>query len=127
MHPTLRSPALGPRGHRPRPTIAEVTTSERTRIDFGSRIGVWWASDSWAMPDAQAVARDIEAMGYGSLFLPETVAKECLTESAAFLAATDRLVHGTTVATNALLERRGARVALYCTAGLSDSKLNQPS
>ncbi|WP_239549999.1 LLM class flavin-dependent oxidoreductase [Mycolicibacterium mucogenicum] len=72
--------------------------TERARIDFPSRIGVWWASDSWAMPDAQAVARDIEAMGYGSLFLPETVGKECLTESAAFLAATDRLVVGTGIA-----------------------------
>lgn len=30
------------------------------------------------------------------------------------------LAHGTTVATNALLERRGARVALYCTAGFAD-------
>lgn len=64
-------------------------TSQRARIDFPSRIGVWWASDSWAMPDAQVVARDIEVMGYGSLFLPETVGKECLTESAAFLAATE--------------------------------------
>lgn len=72
--------------------------TERARIDFPSRIGVWWASDSWAMPAAQAVARDIEAMGYGSLFLPETVGKECLTESAAFLAATDRLVVGTGIA-----------------------------
>ncbi len=31
---------------------------------------------------------------------------------AEMLAATDRLVHGTTVATNALLERKGAKVAL---------------
>ena len=30
------------------------------------------------------------------------------------------LAHGTTVAANALLERRGARVALYCTAGFAD-------
>lgn len=98
MHPTLRSPALGPRGHRPRPTIAEVTTSERTRIDFGSRIGVWWASDSWAMPEAQQVAREIEALGFGSLFLPEAFGKECLTQSAAFLAATESLVIGTGIA-----------------------------
>lgn len=73
-------------------------TNERARIDFPSRIGVWWASDTWAMPDAQVVARDIEAMGYGSLFLPEVVGKECLTESAAFLAATSRLVVGTGIA-----------------------------
>src|SRR6202007_3094548 len=39
---------------------------------------------------------------------------------AAMLAATDRLVHGTTVATNALLERKGARVALLTTEGHRD-------
>ncbi|MGH7570042.1 MAG: hydantoinase/oxoprolinase family protein [Gemmatimonadales bacterium] len=32
----------------------------------------------------------------------------------------DALIHGTTVATNALLERRGARVALVTTAGFED-------
>lgn len=73
-------------------------TTQRARIDFPSRIGVWWASDTWAMPDAQAVARDIESMGYGSLFLPEAGGKECLTESAAFLAATEKLVVGTGIA-----------------------------
>lgn len=36
------------------------------------------------------------------------------------LPAADRLVHGTTVATNALLERRGAKVALITTAGFED-------
>jgi N-methylhydantoinase A/oxoprolinase/acetone carboxylase beta subunit len=34
--------------------------------------------------------------------------------------AVDVLAHGTTVATNALLERRGARVALVATAGFAD-------
>src|SRR5437762_1479368 len=36
------------------------------------------------------------------------------------LAVTDRLVHGTTVAPNALLERKGAKVALLNTAGHRD-------
>jgi N-methylhydantoinase A len=36
------------------------------------------------------------------------------------LAATERLVHGTTVATNALLERKGAKVALLTTDGHRD-------
>ncbi len=36
------------------------------------------------------------------------------------LAKTDRLVHGTTVATNALLERKGAKVALITTEGHRD-------
>ena len=38
----------------------------------------------------------------------------------ALLAGTDRIVHGTTVATNALLERRGARVAMLTTEGHRD-------
>lgn len=70
----------------------------RPDIDFPSNIGVWWASETWAMPDAQAVARDIEELGYGSLFLPEVGFKEALTQSMAFLAATERLVVGTGIA-----------------------------
>lgn len=75
-----------------------MTTSERARIDFPSRVGVWWASELWSITDAQAVAKDIEDLGYGSLFIPEVAGKECLTQSAAFLAATERLVIGTGIA-----------------------------
>src|ERR1700682_1048397 len=39
---------------------------------------------------------------------------------AEMLAAADRRVHGTTVATNALLERKGAKVALLTTEGHRD-------
>jgi N-methylhydantoinase A len=39
---------------------------------------------------------------------------------AALLAETDRIVHGTTVATNALIERRGAKVGLLTTVGHRD-------
>lgn len=67
-------------------------------MDYPATIGVWWASETWAMPDAQEVAREIEALGYGSLFLPEVTGKECLTQSAAFLSATERLVVGTGIA-----------------------------
>jgi N-methylhydantoinase A len=41
-------------------------------------------------------------------------------EVATMLAQTERIVHGTTVATNALLERKGARVGLLTTAGHRD-------
>ena len=41
-------------------------------------------------------------------------------ERAALLAATDRIVHGTTVATNALLERKGATLGLLTTEGHRD-------
>lgn len=81
-------------------TAAATATgpAKNARIDFPSRIGVWWASDTWPMPAAQDVARDIESMGYGSLFLPEIGFKDALIESAAFLDATERLVIGTGIA-----------------------------
>src|SRR5260370_18168769 len=41
-------------------------------------------------------------------------------DRAALLASTDRIVHGTTVATNALLERKGARLGLLTTDGHRD-------
>ena len=41
-------------------------------------------------------------------------------DRASLLAQTERIVHGTTVATNALLERKGARVWLLTTAGHRD-------
>jgi probable F420-dependent oxidoreductase len=75
-----------------------VTSTERARIDFPSRIGVWWASETWSIVDAQEVAREIEDLGFGSLFIPEVVGKEALTQSAAFLSATSRLVVGTGIA-----------------------------
>ncbi|MBX9649803.1 MAG: hydantoinase/oxoprolinase family protein, partial [Xanthobacteraceae bacterium] len=50
----------------------------------------------------------------------EELARRLNVSRADMLAATDRLVHGTTVATNALLERKGARVALLTTEGHRD-------
>jgi N-methylhydantoinase A len=38
-----------------------------------------------------------------------------------YLAATDRFAHGTTVSTNALIQRRGARVGLLTTRGFEDT------
>jgi len=73
-------------------------SNDRARIDFPSRVGVWWASDTWPMSAAQEVAQEIEALGFGSLFIPEVGLKDCLVESAAFLAATRRLVVGTGIA-----------------------------
>src|ERR1700709_2158686 len=50
----------------------------------------------------------------------EELARRLSVTRADMLAATDRLVHGTTVATNALLERKGAKVALLTTEGHRD-------
>src|SRR5216117_3212158 len=48
------------------------------------------------------------------------LAGECGTDLAGLLARTEAIVHGTTVATNALLERKGARVGLLTTEGHRD-------
>src|SRR5262249_3376216 len=48
------------------------------------------------------------------------LAVETRRDLAALLAETERLVHGTTVATNALVERKGARVGLLTTEGHRD-------
>jgi N-methylhydantoinase A len=48
------------------------------------------------------------------------LAAEVGTDVAGLLAATERIVHGTTVATNALLERKGAKVGLLTTEGHRD-------
>src|SRR6516164_3255657 len=50
----------------------------------------------------------------------EELARRLGLELGEMLAQTQRLVHGTTVATNALLERKGARVALLITEGHRD-------
>jgi N-methylhydantoinase A len=50
----------------------------------------------------------------------EELARRLNVTRAEMLVATDRLVHGTTVATNALLERKGAKVALITTEGHRD-------
>ena len=50
----------------------------------------------------------------------EELARRLNVTRADMLASTDRLVHGTTVATNALLERKGAKVALLTTEGHRD-------
>src|SRR5438445_3702106 len=50
----------------------------------------------------------------------EELARRLSVSRASMLAATERLVHGTTVATNALLEKKGAKVALLTTAGHRD-------
>src|SRR6478672_4403838 len=50
----------------------------------------------------------------------EELARRLNLSRAEMLARTGRLVHGTTVATNALLERKGARVALLTTEGHRD-------
>ena len=56
---------------------------------------------------------------------PDEGAMNALTASQLDLAGIDDLVHGSTVATNAILERKGARTAFIVTAGFRDILLLQ--
>ena len=56
----------------------------------------------------------------GALDGLQLLADELGLDRAALLAETDRIVHGTTVATNALIENRGAKVGLLTTEGHRD-------
>jgi probable F420-dependent oxidoreductase len=67
-------------------------------VEFPSKIGVFWNSEPWPIREAQNMVREIESLGYGSLFMPEGGGKDALVESAAFLDATERLVIGTGIA-----------------------------
>ncbi|NHD15709.1 MULTISPECIES: LLM class F420-dependent oxidoreductase [unclassified Actinopolyspora] len=69
-----------------------------SRIDFASRVGVWWTSDQWSINDVIGRAREIEQLGYGSLFYGEAGGKETFTQAAALLSGTERLVVGTGIA-----------------------------
>lgn len=73
-------------------------TNKPGDVHFPSRVGVFWNSEPWPIRDAQNMAREIEALGYGSLFMPEGNGKDVLVESSALLGATERLVIGTGIA-----------------------------
>lgn len=94
-------------------------TNKPGTIDFPSKVGVFWNSEPWPIRDAQTMVREIEALGYGSVFMPEGGGKDALVESAAFLAATERLVVGTGIANIhvrlPMMAESGARIltALY--------------
>ncbi len=68
------------------------------QINFGSRVGVWWTSDLWSINDVVARAREIERLGYASLFYGEAGGKESFTQAAALLGGTEQLAVGTGIA-----------------------------
>src|SRR5258706_12668219 len=77
------------------------TFTDLTAVDVETGRAVVTKVPSRPRQEAAAVLAGLEALGIAS-------------------ADVRRLVHGTTVGTNAILERRGARVALLTTAGFRD-------
>jgi probable F420-dependent oxidoreductase len=60
-------------------------------IDIG-RVGVWTFLDLQPAARAQQAAVEIEALGYGALWIPEGLGREVFTAAGLLLAATRRLV-----------------------------------
>jgi probable F420-dependent oxidoreductase len=67
-------------------------------FDLG-RVGIWTRElDRLPMAAARAAARDLEDLGYRTLWLPEVIGREPLTNAALILAGTRQLIVGTGVA-----------------------------
>ena len=67
-----------------------------TRLDLG-RLGVWGHLDSIAAADAIAYARRAEALGYGTLWVPETVGREPFAFLGLLAGATSQIKLGTSI------------------------------
>ena len=67
-----------------------------TTVDLG-RIGVWGHLDSLPVAAARDYARRVEALGYGALWVPETVGREPFALLGLLAGETSRLVLGTSI------------------------------
>lgn len=67
-----------------------------TDIDLG-RVGVWGHLDSLSIADARAYARRADELGFGTLWVPETVGREPFTLLGLLADETRRLVLGTSI------------------------------
>lgn len=67
-----------------------------TGVELG-RVGAWGHLDSLAAAEARAYARRVEALGYGTLWVPETVGREPFTLLGMLAGETSGLVLGTSI------------------------------
>jgi len=92
----------------------------RIGIDVGGTFTDLVAVDDFGKTTLAKVPSTPADPSIGVLDGLQLLADELGAKRAALLAETDRIVHGTTVATNALIERRGAKVGLLTTEGHRD-------
>jgi len=79
-------------------------------MDVG-RVGIWTGSlDIQPAAQAREAAAEVEALGYGALWIPEAVGREVTTHAAVLLSATSRLVVATGIA-NVFLRQPTAAAA----------------
>jgi N-methylhydantoinase A len=92
----------------------------RIGIDVGGTFTDLVAVDDFGRASLAKVPSTPEDPSIGVLDGLDSLAAGLGLELAALLAETERVVHGTTVATNALLEHKGAKVGLLTTEGHRD-------
>ena len=92
-----------------------------TQLDLG-RLGVWGHLDSLAAPDAIAYARRADALGYGTLWVPETVGREPIALLALIAGATDAINLGTSIVNIWGRDAQSARMAAQTIAEASGGR-----
>src|SRR5438105_5822786 len=92
----------------------------RIGIDVGGTFTDLVAIDEGGATTLAKVVSTPEDPSVGALDGLSQLAQRLALDLPALLAQTDRIVHGTTVATNALLERKGAHLGLLTTEGHRD-------
>ena len=92
-----------------------------TQLDLG-RLGVWGHLDTLAAPDAIAYARRAEELGYGTLWVPETVGREPIALCSLLAAATDRINLGTSIINIWGRDAQAARMAALTLAEASGGR-----
>lgn len=73
----------------------DASTAIEDRI---GRRGIWWPTDAMPAPDAAAFAQWLESLGYGALWIPETLGRDPFAHAAYLLAETSSLVVATGIA-----------------------------
>ena len=66
--------------------------------DRMGRRGVWWFTETMAVDDAAGFAQRLESLGYGALWIPETLGRDPFAHAALLLDRTESLVVATGIA-----------------------------
>ena len=92
-----------------------------TQLDLG-RLGVWGHLDSLSAPDAIAYARRAEELGYGTLWVPETVGREPVALLSLLAGATAAINLGTSIINIWGRDAQAARMAALTLAEASGGR-----
>jgi probable F420-dependent oxidoreductase len=89
--------------------------------DLG-RLGVWGHLDSLSVDDARAYARRVEELGYGALWVPETVGREPFTFLGLLAGSTSTLTLGTSIVSIWGHDAQATRMAAMTLAEATDGR-----